>query len=158
MNVESLIELASKYARYNFHKEEKIVFEEFVKFETKLTYDEYITWFKSNFENYFSIICIMWKGDEKRIETQIKDDYLTLCRFYDKTKSTKIDKNLEKKLELKDIISFAIYFCEYRIQHITYDCIIQNKSLDEKEKDLKFFKDKKAKWTIIYDNVIKSCS
>ena len=44
MEIESLIDLASNYARYNFHREEKIVFDEFAKFDTKLTYDEYVTW------------------------------------------------------------------------------------------------------------------
>ena len=156
MEIESLIDLASNYARYNFHREEKIVFDEFAKFDTKLTYDEYVTWLKTNFKNYFSIICIMWKGDEKRIETQIKDDYLTLCEHFDKVKSIKLDKDLEKKLDLKDMISFAIYFCEYRINHITYDCIVENKSLVEKEKDLKFFQDKKLKWMSMYDNLIKT--
>lgn len=156
MDVESVMELAVKYARYTFPKEEQIIYDEFVKFETKLTYDEYVTWFKSNFENYFTIICIMWKGDEERIETQIQDDYLSLCNYYNEFHSVKMSEDLEKQLDLKDMISFAVYFCEYRIQHLTYDSIMGKESLCKvHDNELEFYRRRKRKWLSMYDNLMQ---
>ena len=61
METDILLELSAKYARYNFHREEEPVYKEFSEMSYLMTFDEYKKWVKKRFENYYSIICLMWK-------------------------------------------------------------------------------------------------
>ena len=155
MENDILLELSAKYARYNFHKEEEPVFKAFSEHSSLMTFEEYKKWVKCNFENYYSIVCLMWKGDERRIETQFLDDYTNLVDLYSE-KHTITGVNIdENKKNLKDLLSFAIYFCEYRIQHITFDKFSEGKSYNEIMFDTQYFRERKEKWLTQYDKLMR---
>lgn len=155
METDILLELSAKYARYNFHREEEPVFKSFSEHSYLMTFEEYKKWVKNNFENYYSIVCLMWKGDYHRIEVQLLDDYTNLVDLYSerhKKNSLGID---DHKKNLKDLLSFAIYFCEYRIQHITFDKLSEGKSYEEILFDTQYFRERKEKWLVQYDKLMK---
>jgi len=155
METDILLELSAKYARYNFHKEEEPVFKAFSETSSLMSFEEYKKWVKQKFENYYSIICLMWKGDENRIETQLLDDYTNLVDLYSE-KNENVNPIIgEDMRNLKDLLSFAIYFCEYRIQHITFDKFSEGKSYQEILYDTQYFREKKDLWLTQYDKVME---
>lgn len=155
METEILLELSAKYARYNFHREEEPVYKEFSEQSSLMTFEEYKKWVKSKFENYYSIICLMWKGDKKRIETQLLDDYTNLVDIY-REKNDNVKPIVDETTKnLKDLLSFAIYFCEYRIQHITFDKFSEGKNYQEICFDTQYFRERKELWLKQYDKLMK---
>lgn len=155
METDILLELSAKYARYNFHREEEPVFKAFSETSSLMSFEEYKKWVKQKFENYYSIICLMWKGDKNRIEAQLLDDYTNLVDLYSE-KNNDVEPIIDEDLKnLKDLLSFAIYFCEYRIQHITFDKFSEGKSYQEILYDTQYFREKKDLWLIQYDKVMK---
>lgn len=155
METDILLELSAKYARYNFHREEEPVFKAFSETSSLMSFEEYKKWVKQKFENYYSIICLMWKGDENRIETQLLDDYTNLVDLYSE-KNSDVEPVIDEDIKnIKDLLSFAIYFCEYRIQHITFDKFSEGKSYQEILYDTQYFREKKDLWLNQYDKVMK---
>lgn len=156
MENEILIELASKYARYNFNREEQLVFKAFLEVKPMMSLEEYKRWVIREFDNYYQIIVLMWRGDTERIEKQFLDDYTNLVEFYkhevENSSSSIIS---EEKKNLRDLISFAIYFCEYRIHHLTFDKFKDGKRLEEIEFETLYFRDKKEKWLEQYDKLME---
>lgn len=124
------------YAAKRYHYEEQKIAENINKLDPEGKYkkasfnlEEFSEYIKKNFQDYYTVISLMWKGDKNLIEMQLKDDYISLCHCRNGVNLLNVI-NPQKQL-LKTLFAYTIYWCDYRINHVTKDLLSFKESTDE---------------------------
>jgi hypothetical protein len=154
MDNEILLNIAQKYARNNFYKEEQIVFKSFSKITPIMKFEEYKKWVKHEFEHYYSIICLMCRGDENLMELQWKDDYIALLHYHQTHNKNSIKLIDDQQNILRMALAFGIYWCDYRINLHSFDVAKYDLNMDEVQYSIDYFKNVKEKFMESFKNLL----